>query len=44
MDNGSTDFKDIFFVIFDLIRDFFAAVGATTVILSTIFYLWGYFP
>ena len=39
----TTDLKYTLCVIFEMIRDFFAALGAITVILATVFYSWGYF-
>lgn len=43
MEDAFSDSKETFFIIFDLIRDFFAALGATAVIVATVFYSWGYF-
>lgn len=37
------DYKDTVYSLFELARDFFAALGAITVILATVFYSWGYF-
>ena len=43
MEDTPDDFKDSFFNVFQLIRDFFAAIGATTVIVAAVLYSWGYF-
>lgn len=43
MENQSTDTKDTFFALFELVRDLFAAIGSVAVIVATIFYSWGYF-